>query len=122
MKTEDFAPFDVAKTLKEKGFDEPCDWIYSGIHGIRELYHTQNSLLKGNSVSAPTIYEIQRWLRECKNIIFLVDTVTLFSIKYGYDEEPNFNYKFYNKNCESGIYSTFEEAMIEGIKESLKYL
>ena len=30
MITEDYVSLEVAKLLKEKGFDEPCDFVYDG--------------------------------------------------------------------------------------------
>lgn len=62
---EDYVSLDVAKLLKEKGFDEPCEKeinIYLGNWAYCDYDHvgTRNSNLPTNKVSYPTIYEAQK--------------------------------------------------------------
>lgn len=79
MITEDYVSFEIAKLLKEKGFDEKVDTLYkmdaeflkstlcinyndtkftlSDMHNIPE-----------NTVSAPTLQMAMKWLREVYNV------------------------------------------------------
>lgn len=68
MITEDYVSFEVAKLLKEKGFEEET-WGYYPIKGdgiglFRRSgveYNHNNSQVQ---ISAPTLQMVQKWLRE----------------------------------------------------------
>lgn len=73
MIKEDYVSFETSKLLKEKGFDEPCDFVYD--EGKLEWIHHKFIFLDGkistNStfnfdgiISAPTIQMAKKWLRE----------------------------------------------------------
>lgn len=83
MITEDYVSFEVAKLLKEKGFDEQCFTYYDGIDKEsinrfdRGLHFNNNSYPWGvpynakeakEYVVAPTHQMAMRWLREVHNI------------------------------------------------------
>lgn len=71
---EDFAPFELAKKLKEKGFDEPCYGYYHCNggndsfelcgNGDRDFLNSKNRY----RVAAPTIPQVLKWLRKKKKI------------------------------------------------------
>lgn len=81
---EDFVPFEIAKQLKEKGFNKPCfGWYYAT--PTCAFDHKQNIVfnhsefrgatyddlllpLHGDNINAPTISQVLKWLREEKNI------------------------------------------------------
>lgn len=89
---EDFVPFKIAETLKEKGFMERCLAYYDVDDNVGLLYNTQytdeilpcqyEDLLQchnteeaetqsddsGNCVDAPTISQVLKWLRVEKYI------------------------------------------------------
>ena len=63
--TESYVSFEVAKLLKEKGFDEPTRWLYVNStlkEGAR--IDNWNSITSFDYVSAPTLQMAQKWLRE----------------------------------------------------------
>jgi hypothetical protein len=66
MNKEDYVSHEVAKMLKEKGFNEPCSGWY-GINGAifndtwRENHN--NTFPKDSRLSRPTLYEAAKWLR-----------------------------------------------------------
>lgn len=68
MITEDYVSFEVAKLLKEKGFDEPVKHFYF-INGTfaNDLAITKNSYTR--HYAAPTIQMALKWLREVHNYI-----------------------------------------------------
>lgn len=82
---EDFVPFELAKKLKEKGFNKPCyGWYYpSEVCGFdyktiivfnHSDYRGSNykdmlvSHNDGKHIDVPTIYQVLKWLREEKKL------------------------------------------------------
>lgn len=68
---EDFVNFELAKKLKEKGFDEACYNYYEPLkHCLSEL-KTQFTNKEGEYygiITAPTISQVLKWLRDEKGI------------------------------------------------------
>lgn len=67
MNKEDYVSLEVAKLLKEKGFNEKCRYIYNTNH-IGITTEKINSELPNGCFSIPTLYEAQKWLRVKHNI------------------------------------------------------
>ena len=82
---EDYVSFETAKLLKEKGFNEETEYVYSNngellrlSHlGIKDLtnadcngYHTWQFPIEGvaSIISAPTLQMAMKWLREVHNL------------------------------------------------------
>lgn len=99
---EDFAPYELAVKLKEKGFRELCTHFYRNGNltpqemfcGIRNnthpkcLFNSTEVKLKDtlkqvqvNIVDAPTISQVLKWLREEKGMYI---QITLFEYCYDY--------------------------------------
>lgn len=100
----DFVDFNLAKKLKEKGFDEECLAYYTSEYTLYlnkvvlcddkylELaeidyeeclrsYNTQKDRLLRTIIDAPTISQVLKWLREEKEIdivIYPIDACTVF--------------------------------------------
>lgn len=74
MIQEAYVSFEVAKLLKEKGFNCPCRVVYSpkGIvkHYLKEEIYAHN--LKGHKKLCPTHQMVTKWLREKYNIYICV--------------------------------------------------
>lgn len=74
MIKEAYVSFEVAKLLKEKGFNCPCRVVYSpkGIvkHYLKEEVYAHN--LKGHKKLCPTHQMVTKWLREKYNIYICV--------------------------------------------------
>jgi len=74
MITEDFCSFEVAKLLKEKGFDEPCRSYYIDSSGrysrcaveIRTINCASDEILR------PTHQMAMKWLREVHKLAITV--------------------------------------------------
>ena len=70
----DFAPFELAVKLKEKGFNEPCYGYYHRNggndsfelcgNGDRDFRNSKNQY----RVAAPTIPQVLKWLRNTHNL------------------------------------------------------
>ena len=74
MITEDFCSFEVAKLLKEKGFNEDCYTFYE--YDNKELYREEripccNS--RSDDYAAPTHQMAMKWLREEKRTSIIIE-------------------------------------------------
>lgn len=77
---EDFAPFELAVKLNEKGFDEPCYGYYHCNggndsfelcgNGDRDFQNSKNRY----RVAAPTIPQVLKWLRKKKIVDVPIET------------------------------------------------
>ena len=120
MITEDYVSFEVAKLLKEKGFDIPCEYFYVDgklvkSHGYDCNWNEGESLYTDykNECSAPTLQMVMKWLREVHNkyIEISIDRAHNFEgIVFRpaiYDGELDclweYNFLTYEQACEAGI-------------------
>ena len=76
MITEDFCSFEVAKLLKEKGFDELCIFKYNS-EGVRmkagvAIDEWQNSELDDDECSCVSHQMAMKWLREVHKLAFII--------------------------------------------------
>ena len=120
--TEDYCSYEVAKLLKEKGFNEECFALYNpdGVliqSGIR-LNNIQVGRVKG-SYSAPTQQMAMRWLREVHNIDICVFPYESDYIRYSYEVKIYKNKEMYLSITDS---KTYEEAVEAALKYSLEKL
>lgn len=114
MITEDYISFEVAKLLKEKGFNEPTMSFYRGDKLI-----WQQARYPETDIQRPTLQMALKWLREVHNIFIQIDFAVLTK---GFFE---YNYDIYNMRNGCIIasspfgdnYETYEEA----IEAALKY-
>lgn len=135
MKKEDYVSLEVAKLLKDKGYNEYCGAYYHlNWEDVAEEErfeiapnHDFRNRDNGYRVGAPTLYEASKWLRENKNILITTFGSVgrwLSSLKYadtGYcimaaealiDNMPEM----------SDFCDTYEEALNAGILTALKLI
>lgn len=113
---EDFVNFSIAKKLKEKGFDYPCIGHY--VNSQLYVAHYQNAFHSDNdeSVDAPTISQVLKWLREQEI------SVEPLSTPYN-DWKCHVKHKGEIVTMISGDkYKTYEQAAISGIEYCLENL
>ena len=117
---------EVAKLLKEAGFDWETKnwWDYCkpidewSLRNYPEAPVNWNSKYYNYDCSAPTLDVAQRWLREEKNLILLIDVTP------SYCNGKPMGYKFViHVSCGNHILGewkdTYEEAQEAGIKKAL---
>ena len=68
MITEDYVSFEIAKLLKEKGFNEPCLKQYYNNGELSNVSIEAKYNTIDNQVSAPTLQMVMKWLRKVHNI------------------------------------------------------
>lgn len=126
MGKEDYVSLEVAKLLKEKGFDEPCCMMYNEYEESYEFscYTITKKGFKNSNecdynVTVPTLYEAQRWLRNKKTYIYALPTsdngATVWYYEVVNDNDPDDI--FYTTSQDT--YPNYETALNEGIKYAL---
>lgn len=120
MITEDYCSYEVAKLLKEKGFDTPCMGRYS----VRSKeFHLDCTKMCNNGglfeCAAPTHQMAMKWLRKVHSLHI--------QINYMYGAYQEYDYVIINTfsgiRCHEPIsFSSYEEAVEAALKYSLENL
>lgn len=128
MVTEDYVSFEIAKLLKEKGFDERGLCVYTV---EEERFYTfgdwvENSCLLPNLISAPTHQMALKWLREVHKIFVEPFVAIDLNGKYHY------SFRLLNSICKDilepkdlvriDVKDTYEEAVEAALKYTLENL
>lgn len=131
MNTEDYVSYPVALSLKDAGFDEPCEHYYDNFCAIEDEYwyiesgglHNWNT--HGDVTSAPTFWHAQKWLREKKKIDVLV-----YNCACGYTWEVSkaingtrlIEFDEKGDDESSGCWTSYEGSLSAGISASLELI
>ena len=132
MIQERYVSFEVAKMLKEKGFNEPCRLFYknpqAGLYEFKNIPKSYKDIPNNPWFCAPSLYVTMEWLRE-KGIV--IETRIDFDCM---SEPPTYAFVGYSARIytiEKAInvdetridrYETYEEAVEAAILYSLKEL
>ena len=120
---EDYVSYEVAKLLKENGFNWYCRALYAPNSEVLSHSLGVSNTYDVDVYAAPTLYMAQKWLRVEKDIHIMIDVcasgyyAVLWKtngtfIKTLVDKGPN----------DGGVWDTFEEALQTGILEALKLI
>lgn len=104
--TEDYCSFEVAKLLKEKGFNEPCLKQYYNNGELSNVSIEAKYNTIDNQISAPTLQMAMKWLREVHGINLNIVFIRLFDKGYwnkGHWTFDNTKYESYEQACEAAI-------------------
>lgn len=118
MIEEAYVSFEIAKLLKEKGFNEYCFALYDSNKiliqsGIR-LNNIQVGRVEG-SYSAPTLQMAMKWLREVHNIFIEISVDEMFKDE-GYQWAL-----YYNSTKEIRPYSGWSGSYEGACESAIKY-
>ncbi len=123
IKSEDYVSLEVAKMLKEKGFDEPCEYYISENTG-QVFYKGRLKPFKeeGHIVFlCPTLYEAQKWLRQSKcihiEVIYMIGNYWIYEML----TIPHHNLTGASDRGDAR-YENYEKALNAGILEALKLI
>ena len=127
MIKEDYCSYEVAKILKEKGFNESCYTCYVEKEISHYDYSSTNYELIDGVISCPTIQRTMKWLREIHNkhcdIGYDIDLHWFFQI-IDLKETIEYDYpgtKYYHTENETG-FNSYEEAVEAALKYVLENL
>lgn len=116
---ECYVSLEVAKLLKQAGFDWEVKSYRKGLNGIFETTSIPNNFNDGTLtdwISAPTLEVAQRWLRETQK----------YHVEVSCAEEKGYLpiYFLYKTNITQNFvfYPTYEEAQEAGIKKALEII
>lgn len=119
---EDYVSFEVAKLLKDKGFDIPVERFYNECGTCccgASAYNWNDD--DGEDCSRPTLQMAMKWLREVKHIPI--------EILWHYDSNSDAEEWYFIHHAELRIlpndieyYETYEEACEAAIKYCLKMI
>lgn len=121
---EDYVSFEVAKLLKEKGFDWFCE-----NHYIVNCEPDGKALAFAGFIyyKKPTIYIARKWLRETKGIYIWVEpvighrwTVSFCDLNVCAEESDWIERELHKDGYP--IYYSYEDALNAGILETLKLI
>ena len=134
--TEDYVSFEVAKLLKENGFDGECDLFYRTdeseliIHEASKIAYSQG--IDDECVIIPTLQMAMKWLREVHNIIFSVEPhshkgIKVTAYEFVYWHEGNYHIPYEEKYPKyhplfGKTWDKYEEACEVAIKYCLENL
>lgn len=131
MNKEDYVSLEVAKLLKEKGYDEYCGAYYH-LYWMSEctedeIFEVSSSNYFKNSnnvyrVGAPTLYEASKWLRENHNIHIDVKCTAYCKPLNRCDYICEIFALSSHQFIDTEIYHKYEEALNAGILEALKLI
>ena len=123
MITEDYVSFEIAKLLKEKGFDI---YVRSYYDKNEEEFITNNALWNYNissfHYSAPTLQMAMEWLRKVHKLEIYPFHDMLQGGAWWYRIERNTGLSPVVEKEEDDIYRTYEEACEAAIKYCLENL
>jgi len=121
MIEETYCSFEIAKLLKEKGFDEECIGFYTPEKEIHFTFLGEtNSTWLDDSISAPTLQTAMKWLRE-EHKMFICMLFLEDKDAYGFTIEHLVSKK-YIATSKSDEYSSYEQACEAAIKYCLENL
>lgn len=128
MNKEDYVSFEVAKLLKEKGYDEECYSAYDK-QGRIGNYITPLNWNKEYSwaLSRPTLYEAAKWLRGTHDIHIVVSphySRKYEIIEYEYRIATYFDFleKPFKWRKSKEYYEIYEQCLNSAILEALKLI
>lgn len=119
MITEDYVSYEVAKLLKEKGFDIECNTAY---YNGSLIDYTLYGFCDGELIDCPTHQMAMKWLREVHNIY--IDISPTYS---EVEKTIHFIWQVFDSNyndisdCEI-FYGKYEQAVEAALKYSLENL
>jgi hypothetical protein len=137
MITEDYVSLEVAKLLKEKGFDEPCRLYYDKYHGYvpvfvedsklteygyKELVRNDQNNISDFIASAPSLYVAMKWLREACAIEISIACFKLDSYRYDIYAINSSYFRRQIIEFNSDEFCSYGEAVEAALKYCLKNL
>lgn len=124
MITEDYVSYEVAKLLKEKGFNEICSRYYNSqfneMRTVGDICMMNWNSISDEYISIPTLQMAMKWLRE-EYKIFICIVFLEEPDMYGFTIEDTLSKKYLATSKNDG-HQTYEEACEAAIMYCLENL
>ena len=127
--TEDYVSFEIAKLLKEKGFDCLCHSYFRKDNPNNLVKETCGANWNDTPffTSRPTLQMTMKWLREVYNLFIQIciiphTTITMEQKYYFFTIHKDRRTLAFRKDFPSEYYFTYEEAAEAAIKYCLEHL
>ena len=124
---KDYVSYEVAKLLKENGFDWYCRALYAPNSEVLSHSLGVSNTYDVDVYAAPTLHMAQKWLRKEKGIYVWVEpvvggkwTVSFCDLNVSAEESDWIERELHKDGYP--IYNTFEGSLQTGILESLKLI
>ena len=116
--TEDYVSFEIAKLLKEKGFDESIRCWYDNFQDFHEEgVRMCNTDCLPPTIMCPTLQMAMRWLRDVHHLVIQIELIDFLehgevwlysiierkTIKRLTDRDEDFTEHSYEEACEAAI-------------------
>lgn len=118
--SEDYVSFEVAKLLKEKGFDESCRTYYQDKEFVDDVctqYYQWNTKSPFDHISAPTHQMAMKWFREVHHIFIIIEPYSDINCYFSLWEGDN----YYENPLRKG-FPSYEETVEAALKYCLENL
>lgn len=123
MITEDYVSFEIAKLLKEKGFDGECSRFYMPSGHGRWKYEHYHDFDISERIECPTLQMAMKWLMKNHNIcIVSLPVVTDDDGEAGCLWDCVISKKLKTLHDYDGLYESSESALSNGLKYVLENL
>lgn len=127
MITEDYVSFEIAKLLKEKGFDEATNGYYPIVGKAKESFHKgaayRWNYFSDRGIAAPTLQMATKWLREVHHLEIYLEHDAIQEDNNWWYQIGKYTKGFIHIEHESGSdYTTYEEACETAIQYCLEKL
>lgn len=114
-----FVSYEIAKQLKDKGFDEPCNAFYQEYAVGKTMYWNfikyLNYNLNPNRCSAPIHQQVIDWFRDKHGIWIEIETI-FFDGTDLYTPFIKGGFKQIELECEGDYYDALNKAIEEALK------
>ena len=135
LNNKDYCDYDTCVALKEVGYNEKSNWWFNKFlnedSGQMELVHICDNpahlnydswgIVPRDFVIRPSLYEAQKWLREDKKIEVGASWDNDEDNWYTYIKQIGFP-DWSDTSVSHSCYSSYEEALLEGVKSAIKLL
>lgn len=118
---EDYVSLEMAKLLKDKGFNVPCLYQYTDKGTVWRCFDPENFNASETCYSCPTLYEVQKWLRD--TICIHIEIGYMYGNYWIYDLLTIPTHDLIGLTDRDNVkYESYEEALSAGILEVLELI
>lgn len=121
VREEDYVSLEMAKLLKGKGFDVPCCSQYTDKGTVWRYFNPENFNAYEACYSCPTLYEVQKWIRE--TMFIHIEIEYMYGDYWLYDLLTIPTHDLIGLSDRNIVkYESYEEALSSGILEALELI